>query len=162
MSYDNILKTISGQNQSQSSIYEGSDKMPRQLSALELSQNYATFSDLQKQGVYLPDLVAKVKEVDELKRRLDEVEKSRPALDTAIFSTMEAAVADNPAVEAAKRRMDDARETVLRELCMKDPRFTEAYESYKTVVNREYVQAKEGTRPETPTKETRATKDVVE
>lgn len=149
--YDNILSALNKPGQT------------GKLSSAQELDNYSTFSDLQKQGVYLPDLVAKVKEVDELKRRLDEVEKSRPALDTAIFSTMEAAVADNPAVEAAKRRMDEAREAVLRELCMKDPRFTEAYESYKTVVNREYVQAKEGgTRPEMPAKEARAKKDETE
>lgn len=94
--YSNILSAIGrGPSTGQAS----------KLSPTQELTNYETFSDLQKQGVYLPDLVAKVKEVDELKRRLDEVEKSRPALDTAIFSTMEAAVAERVLQDCSQQRV---------------------------------------------------------
>ena len=85
----------------------------------------------------------RLKELDELKKRLDSIEKAAPAVDEAVFSTMEAAVAKNSAVAEARKRMEEAESTILKELCMKDPRYKDAADAYRTIVNREYVKAHE-------------------
>ncbi len=129
--YENILGAIS-QSKSQSKL------TPAQEVA-----NYSAFSDLQKQGVYLPDMVEKLKELDELKKRLESIEKATPAVDEAVFSTMEAAVSKNPSVTEARKRMEEAESVILKELCMKDPRYRDASDAYRGIVNREYVKAHE-------------------
>ncbi len=129
--YENILGAIS------------QSKPQSKLTPAQEVANYSAFSDLQKQGVYLPDVMERLKELDELKKRLDSIEKSAPAVDEAVFSTMEAAMAKNPAVAEAKKRMDAAEQEVLKELCMKDPRYKDALDAYRTTVNREYVKAHE-------------------
>ena len=127
MAYDNILYAI------------GKGK----LTPAQEVANYSAFSDLQKQGVYLPDVMEKLKELDELKKRLDSIEKSAPVVDEAVFSTMESAVSKNHAVVEARKRMESTQSTILQELCMKDIRYKEAYDAYRAAVNREYVKAHE-------------------
>ena len=128
--YENILGALNSKPQ------------PRLTPAQEVA-NYSAFSDLQKQGVYLPDVMEKLKELDELKKRLDSIEKSAPVVDEAVFSTMESAVSKNHAVVEARKRMESTQSTILQELCMKDIRYKEAYDAYRAAVNREYVKAHE-------------------
>ena len=128
--YENILGALNSKPQSK-------------LTPAQEVANYSAFSDLQKQGVYLPDVMEKLKELDELKKRLDSIEKAAPAVDEAVFSTMESAVSKNHAVVEARKRMESTQSTILQELCMKDIRYKEAYDAYRAAVNREYVKAHE-------------------
>lgn len=128
--YSNILNALNSKPQSK-------------LTPAQEVANYSAFSDLQKQGVYLPDVMEKLKELDELKKRLDSIEKAAPAVDEAVFSTMEAAVAKNASVAEARKRMEEAESAILKELCMKDPRYKDAVDAYRAMVNREYVKAHE-------------------
>jgi len=128
MTYDNILNAL---------------KTQPKLSPSQEIENYSAFSDLQKQGVYLPELMKKLQEFDSMKARLDELERSKPAIDATVFATMESAVSDDPDVMKAKTRVADEKARVVLELCMKDSAFREAYESYKATVNRVYVESKE-------------------
>ncbi len=128
--YENILGALNSKPQSK-------------LTPAQEVANYSAFSDLQKQGVYLPDVMEKLKELDELKKRLDSIEKSAPAVDEAVFSTMESAVSKNHAVAEARKRMESTQAVIMQELCMKDPRYKEAYDAYRAAVNREYVKAHE-------------------
>jgi len=128
--YENILGALNSKPQSK-------------LTPAQEVANYSAFSDLQKQGVYLPDMMEKLRELDELKKRLDSIEKSAPVVDEAVFSTMEAAVAKNHVVVEARKHMESTQSTILQELCMKDPRYKEAYDAYRAAVNREYVKAHE-------------------
>lgn len=128
--YENILGALNSKPQSK-------------LTPAQEVANYSAFSDLQKQGVYLPDVMEKLKELDELKKRLDSIEKSAPVVDEAVFSTMESAVSKNHAVVEARKRMESTQSTILQELCMKDIRYKEAYDAYRAAVNREYVKAHE-------------------
>ncbi len=130
MMYENILGALNSKPQSK-------------LTPAQEVANYSAFSDLQKQGVYLPDVMEKLKELDELKKRLDSIEKSAPVVDEAVFSTMESAVAKNHAVVEARKHMESTQATILQELCMKDIRYKEAYDAYRAAVNREYVKAHE-------------------
>ncbi len=128
--YENILGALNSKPQSK-------------LTPAQEVANYSAFSDLQKQGVYLPDVMEKLKELDELKKRLDSIEKSAPVVDEAVFSTMESAVSKNSAVVDARKRMDTVQSTIVHELCMKDPRYKEAHDAYRATVNREYVKVHE-------------------
>ena len=141
MTYDNILKAMSGQNQSQPPVHEESNKISRQLSTLEQSQNYETFSMLMKEGVYLPDLI---KRLDEMESKIKTLE-SQPKHDTnaELLAVMEAAVKNNPEVKQARQKVADAKTAIINEMCMKDPRFKDALEEYKTTVNRVYIQTRE-------------------
>lgn len=143
MTYENILKAATGQNQSQTPAYDGMDKMPRQLSALEQSQNYETFSMLMREGVYLPDLL---KRLEGLEKKVKNLE-SQPRKDTnaELFAVMEASVCADAEVRMLKKKLADTRDMIISEICMKDNRYMEAMDEYKTTVNRVYIRQKEQT-----------------
>lgn len=107
-------------------------------------ENYSTFSDLQKQGVYLPDLMRKVGEVDELKKRLEAVETARTGpMDAELFAVMESAVKTVPSVKEARQRAADEKSRVLSEMCLRDEGYRKAVEDYRREVNRAYIAQKE-------------------
>ena len=141
MTYDNILKAMSGQNQSQPPVHEESNKIPRQLSTLEQSQNYETFSMLMKEGVYLPDLI---KRLDDMEAKVKALE-SQPKHDAnaELLAVMEAAVKNHPEVKASRQHVADVKSAIITELCMQDQRYRDALESYKTMVNKVYIQTRE-------------------
>jgi len=92
----------------------------------------------------------KLQEFDSMKARLEELERSKPAIDATVFATMESAVSDDPDVVKAKTRVADEKARVILELCMKDPAFRESYEQYKSTVNRVYVESREKKEGKTP------------
>lgn len=106
-------------------------------------ENYSTFSDLQKQGVCLPDLMRKVGEVDELKKRLEAVESERKPMDAELFAVMESAVKTVPSVKEARQRAADEKSRVLSEMCLRDEGYRKAVEDYRREVNRAYIAQKE-------------------
>ena len=141
MTYDNILKAMSGQNQSQPPVHEESNKISRQLSTLEQSQNYETFSMLMKEGVYLPDLI---KRLDDMEAKVKVLE-SQPKQDTnaELLAVMEQAVKNHPDVKASRQHVADVKSAIITEMCMQDQRYRDALESYKTMVNKVYIQTRE-------------------
>ena len=112
------------------------------LSLQEQAENYNMFSEMMKQGVYLPDLVKKVDvltaEVESLKT------KAKTEVDTELFEAMEASVKGVPEVKRAKQHLADVKSMVISEMCMKDPRYQEAYDEYRRTVNKAYIDRAEG------------------
>lgn len=94
-----------------------------------------------KQGVYLPDLI---KRLDDLEGKVRNLE-SQPKHDAnaELFAVMESSVCDDAEVKSSKRRVSDIRNMILTEMCMKDSRYTEALDEYRTTVNRVYIRKKE-------------------
>ena len=127
MAYDHIIEAVRGQSR---------------LTPAQEVENYATFSDLQKQGVYLPELVKKMQEFDDLKKRFDEMD-SRPSVDAELFAVMEQTVRDDPGVRDARRRMSDEKTRVINEICMRDEGFRRVAEDYRRAVNSAYLSARE-------------------
>lgn len=130
--YDNILKALGG---------AANPGAPAKYQAQ--MDNYTLFSKLTNEGISLQDLINKAAQVDELKERMDKLDKNQPSLDLELFSVMEAAVKNDDSVKAARQRVADEKTRVITELCSKDERYREAYGSYRTAVNAAYVRQKE-------------------
>lgn len=108
------------------------------LSLEQQAQNYDTFSEMMKQGIYLPDLV---KTIEDLKSEVDKLKNNAKAeVDSSFFEAMEASVKGDARVRTARQRMADVKTDVLTEICMKDPRFKDAYEGYRRTVNEVYIE----------------------
>ena len=131
-SYDNILKAL---NQPQSTTTQGAHTFQQQ------SDNYSAFSELKKQGVYIPDLL---KRIDALEAQVREQGQRKDTMDADLFSVMEAAVKGDDEVKAAKQRLADEKSRVISEMCSKDEGYRQAMESYRRAVNAAYVRHKEG------------------
>ncbi len=126
MAYENILNAVN-----------------KKLTPAQEIENYSAFSELQKQGVYIPDLVKKMGEFDDMKKRLDELSASKPTVDAELFAVMEQAVKDDPAVKDARHRMNEEKTRVLTDLCMRDEAFRLASDEYRRAVNRAYIDTKD-------------------
>ena len=129
--YGNILKALGGQRQQSSG-----------LTIQQQSDNYNAFSELMKQGVYLPDLM---KRMEGMEAKIKEMDERRSAEDMDLFAVMESAVKDAPEVKEARQRMADEKSRVIARMCMDDPGYRDAVESYRRVVNQTYVKRIEGT-----------------
>ena len=124
--YDNILKAVGGGSQ---------------LTTAQQSDNYSTFSEMMKQGVYLPDLL---KRLDAMEKKLSEIEKPKEnPIDAELFGVMEQAVKDDPGVVNAKRVLQNERSRVISELCVRDDGYRKAYDEYRRTVNAAYVGLKQ-------------------
>lgn len=128
MAYENILNAV---------------KSSKLTPAQEI-ENYSAFSELQKQGVYLPDMVKKMSEFDEMKKRLDELSASKPSVDAELFAVMEQAVKGDEHVRDARARMNAEKSRILTEMCMRDEGFRRASDEYRRAVNAAYIASKEG------------------
>ena len=128
--YGNILKALGGQGQQSSG-----------LTMQQQSDNYSAFSELMKQGVYLPDLM---KRMEGMEAKIKEMDARRSAEDMDLFAVMESAVKDAPEVKEARQRVADEKSRVIARMCMDDPGYRDAVESYRRVVNQTYVKRKEG------------------
>lgn len=131
MDYSNILQAINGQNQTQNSSMTDLNRR---------TENYKLVDQLNQEGISLKELLS---QIDELKKKVESLEKPAKSVSEDLFLVMESKVRDNPAVLEAKKRLSDTKNTVLLEFCMKDPRFKEAYDGYRDTVNREYVSSHE-------------------
>lgn len=111
------------------------------LSFQQQSDNYAAFSDLMKQGVYIPDLL---KRIDALEVQVREQGQRKDTMDADLFSVMEASVKGDEEVKAAKQRLADEKSRVIAEICSKDEGYMKAMEDYRRTVNAAYIRNKEG------------------
>lgn len=133
--YSNILKAIGAQQTPTIEPQAGG------LSVAQRADNYNAFTELMNRGVYLPDLI---KRLDDMEAKVKALE-SQPKHDAnaELLAVMEAAVKNHPEVKASRQKVADAKTAIINEMCMKDPRFRDALEAYKTTVNRVYIQTRE-------------------
>lgn len=134
--YSNILKALGGTPQADEPAPSTGG-----LSMAQQAENYDTFSKLMREGVYLPDLI---KRLDDMETKIKTLE-SQPKHDAnaELLAVMEAAVKNHAEVKQARQKVADIKTAIINEICMKDPRFREALEDYKTTVNRVYIQTRE-------------------
>ena len=137
MEYSNILNAINGQNQPQTSSMADLNRR---------TENYKLVDQLNNEGISLKDLIS---QVDELKKKVESLEKPSKAVDEDLFKVMEAAVCNDPAVVEAKRKVSEEKSRVIAELCAKDPKFMAARDEYRRTVNKVYISKKEST-PDPP------------
>lgn len=133
--YSNILKAIEAQQTPTMEPQAGG------LSVAQRADNYNAFTELMNRGVYLPDLI---KRLDDMEAKVKALE-SQPKHDAnaELLAVMEAAVKNHTEVKQARQKVADAKTAIINEMCMKDPRFRDALEAYKTTVNRVYIQTRE-------------------
>ena len=126
MSYENILKAM---------------KPGEGLTVQQQSDNYKAFSELMKEGVYIPDLL---KKIDTMEKRIEALDKPKESvLDAELFSVMENSVKEDPSVLEAKAALQSAKTRVISELCMRDEQYRQLFEDYRRKVNTAYVSKKE-------------------
>lgn len=131
--YSNILSAL-GQNQ-------GQTPAPTQgLTNQQQADNYRVFQDLMKKGVYIPDVM---KRLDDLEDKVKTMQEAKPDVNKELFAVMEAAVKQDPDVKRAKQKVADIKSMIIAELCSKDTRFQEALNEYRTAVNAAYIHQKE-------------------
>ena len=96
---------------------------------------------LMKEGVYLPDLI---KRLDDMEAKVKALE-SQPKQDTnaELLAVMEQAVRNHPEVKASRQHVADVKSAIITEMCMQDQRYRDALEAYKTTVNKVYIQTRE-------------------
>ena len=127
--YGNILKALGKEGSQQDG-----------LSYQQQTDNYQAFSDLMKEGVYIPDLL---KRIETLEAQVREQGAKRDTLDADLFSVMESAVKGDPDVKQARQRLAEEKTRVITDLCMRDDGYRGAMESYRRAVNSAYVRSKE-------------------
>ncbi|MBQ8643518.1 MAG: hypothetical protein IJ469_02520 [Candidatus Methanomethylophilaceae archaeon] len=127
MAFDNILQAVTS-TQTQTSY-------PTALTNQQIVDNHRAFEELQRSGVYIPDLM---KRIDSLEAQMKSM--SEPKVDPDLFPMMEAAVRDDPKVMERKQAVDDARQKVLNEFVIKDPRVADAVKAYRDTVRTRYLE----------------------
>lgn len=130
MDYANILNAINGSK----------------LTPSQISENYKAFDEIQKQGVYLPDLI---KRIEDLEQKVKSVE-TVPDMSAEVFTVMESAVKDDEEVKVARRKAQDLKSRIITEICVKDPRYKSALDEYRATVNRVYVASREEGKGDSP------------
>lgn len=115
---------------------------PAHMTPQQINENYNHFQELQKQGISISDLMS---ELADLKNKVTALESKpdKPAVDRELFSVMEAAVKDDPAVVSARLKAQEVKTTILREICCADPRYASALEDYSREVHAAYVRRTE-------------------
>lgn len=114
--YQNILNAI------------GQKPADNTLSASERVENYNLLEKLNAQGIKLSDLMKKA-------------EQNEPKeTDPEVFSIMESAVKNEPAVKEARQKAADVKSTVLAKICYQYPEYKEAIDNYRHVVSETYKQ----------------------
>lgn len=106
------------------------------LSMQQQADNYNAFSKLMSEGVYLPDLI---KRLDDLEARMKDVESPKAKADLELLAVMEAAVKGEPEVKAARQRVADVKSRIIDDMCRRDPAYVEAVDEYRRAVNSAYV-----------------------
>ena len=143
--YNNILKALGG-NQGQQAQTGG-------LTLQQQADNYTTFQNLMNKGIYLPDLL---KRIDDLESKVSEMKPARQEMDLELFAVMESAVKNDPDVKVIRQRMYDEKTRVITDICMQDQKFREAVDGYRRAVNAAYIRQKEQTSERAGTPEVRA------
>ena len=126
--YDNIQKVLNGSANA--------------LTPAQQSDNYKMFSDLMREGVYIPDIMKRLKELESKIEGLERPKES--AVDAQLFAVMEAAVKDDTTVIETKRQLQNEKSRIISDLCMADERYRSTFDRYRTAVNAAYVEQREG------------------
>ena len=100
------------------------------------TENYKLVDQLNNEGVSLKEILG---QIDDLKKKIEGMEKPRESMDAGVFLAMEAAVRDDPEIISAKTRLSELKSTIILEMCMKDSRYAEAYRDYRAKVSERYV-----------------------
>ena len=74
--------------------------------------------------MYIPDLMAKIKEVDALKKRIEEMESS---------------VKDDPDVVKASKELSKRRDAIIDEVCRKDAEYSRLSDARRTAIETAYA-----------------------
>lgn len=127
--YSSILKAIGKEDTPQGG-----------LTYQQQTENYSAFSDLMKQGVYIPDLL---KRIDALEAQIKEQGARKDTLDADLFAVMESAVKGDDDVKMARQRLAEEKTRVISDMCMRDDGYRQAMESYRRAVNSAYIRSKE-------------------
>ena len=127
--YSSILKAIGKEDTPQGG-----------LTYQQQTDNYSAFSDLMKQGVYIPDLL---KRIDALEAQIKEQGARRDTVDADLFAVMESAVKGDAEVKRARQRLAEEKTRVISEICSKDEGYRQAMEAYRRAVNAAYVHTRE-------------------
>ena len=88
--------------------------------------------------MYIPDLMAKIKEVDALKKRIEEME-SAPKIDPGLFAMMESSVKDDPDVVKASKELSKRRDAIIDEVCRKDAEYSRLSDARRTAIETAYA-----------------------
>ena len=107
------------------------------LSTEQKNENFKAFNALMEKGVYLPDLLDKIREVDDLKRRIEEMQS--PPINAELYAMMESAVKDDAEVIKATEAIEARREAIIDGLCRKDPDYIRLSEARRTAVESAYA-----------------------
>lgn len=129
MEYSNILKALNTQQPN-----DAMADMNRR------TENYRLVDQLNNEGISLKDVLG---QIDDLRKKVEGMEKPTQVIDEDLFSVMESSVRDDPVVIEAKRKVAEEKTRVIAELCSKDPRFMAARDEYRRAVNRAYVAKRE-------------------
>lgn len=129
MEYSNILKALNTQQPN-----DAMADMNRR------TENYRLVDQLNNEGISLKDVLG---QIDDLRKKVEGMEKPTQVIDEDLFSVMESSVRDDPVVIEAKRKVAEEKTRVIAELCAKDPRFMAARDEYRRAVNRAYVAMRE-------------------
>lgn len=129
MEYSNILKALNTQQPN-----DAMADMNRR------TENYRLVDQLNNEGISLKDVLG---QIDDLRKKVEGMEKPTQVIDEDLFAVMESSVKDDPAVVEAKRKVSEEKTRVIAELCAKDPRFMAARDEYRRAVNRAYVAMRE-------------------
>lgn len=129
MEYSNILKALNTQQPN-----DAMADMNRR------TENYRLVDQLNNEGISLKDVLG---QIDDLKKKVEGMEKPTQVIDEDLFAVMESSVKDDPAVVEAKRKVAEEKTRVIAELCSKDSRFMAARDEYRRAVNRAYVAMRE-------------------
>lgn len=114
----------------------GSQSSPQYTEISRRADNYKAAEELTKQGVSVSDLM---KRLDDLESKVRVMEKPAETIDRNVFKAMEAATRDDPEVVAAKQALADIRAQIIAEFLMKDARYKERYDAYRSKVSERYV-----------------------
>lgn len=125
--YDNIQKVLNGSTST--------------LTPAQQSDNYKVFSDIMKEGIYLPDMMTRLKELEAKMEKMDRPKEN--AIDAQLFAVMESAVKDDQGVIDAKRQLQAEKSRIISDLCMADEGYRGAFDRYRTAVNAAYVGRRE-------------------
>lgn len=112
--YQNILNAI------------GQKPADNALSASERVENYNLLEKLNAQGIKLSDLMKKAEQSES------------KGEDPEVFSIMESAVKNEPAVKEARQKAAEMKSSVLAKICYQYPEYKAVIDEYRAIVTKAY------------------------
>lgn len=112
--YTNILNAI------------GAKPKDEKLSTADRVENYNLLEKLNAQGIKLSDLMRKAEQSES------------KGEDPEVFSIMESAVKNEPAVKEARQRAAEMKSSVLAKICYQYPEYKAVIDEYRAIVTKAY------------------------